>query len=970
MPASSKRSRAARRSPAPAPAPSSRPVPGAILLLAAFLSLLALATYSWRDISFLASGPDAVNDPLHNAIGPVGAYFAFGVFMTLGVAGYLLPLLFLVWGILLFSPRRAATASRVLWSAAILAALAVLFDMNGAFWNRITSSSLAFDGSGRASFLSALNLESFAGGLAGHFLGASFLTRYLGAVGAGLLATGIVVVGLFMVLRLHPTALAEWWRDLRDRLSASQAARATERERIAEAEARGAEKARAAAERDRRAAAKAAAREERRRIAGEKAAARAAAKEARAAAKAAAAERREREEAEKQARREAFLARIAEEQAREKAEARKREEEAREAAKRRAEAEAPAEEPVPAPAAAAQPAPAPAKPAARKPRAAVRSGGDADAAAVAAEAPAEREATKWVLPPMSLLQPIPESAGRSAGADSVQENIDIIQRTLAEFNIDAQITHVEQGPSVTRYELLPAAGLRLNIFHSLAPNLTLALKAQNIRILTPVPGKGVVGFEVPNPSPRPVVLRELTESVAWTTSHDALPLAVGVDVGGKVLVMDLAKLPHLLIAGATGMGKTVCMNSLLAGLLLTRTPDELRLILVDPKIVEFADYNGLPHLLFPVITDDKRVVAALHWATREMHARFQLFATLTARDIKVFNAKAREMRAAAEARLAAAKEAAEKAKAEMEADPEKASDTSAAEELEEATKALAKAPKPIPYIVIIIDELADLMIQNGKEIEPQIQRLTQLARATGIHMILATQRPSVNVITGTIKANVPGRIAFRVAQQNDSRVVLDQTGADKLVGKGDMLVVAGGSRLVRAQGAWTKDEEIAAIAAQWKSQSGPAPYIATAKLVGGGKELPEEGGGEEGDGGEETLETDEGTGFTPAPAAKPAKPASAAGGFGGLDELDEIANESEGGGDGEDDELVRKALGVIRTTQRASTSSIQRRLRIGYTRAARVMDLLEEKGYIGPSRGAEPREILFDLNSPGPGSDE
>jgi S-DNA-T family DNA segregation ATPase FtsK/SpoIIIE len=962
MPASSRHSRSPRRVPSPAAAPSSRPVAGAIVLIAAFLALLALATYSWRDISFLAAGPDAVNDPLHNAIGPVGAYFAFAVFMLLGVVGYLLPLLLLVWGVLLAAPRSARIASRVLWGAAILLALAVLFDMNDGFWSHLTSSALALDGDGRASFLSARNLESFAGGFAGFFIGASFLTRYLGAVGSGLLATGVIVVGLFMVLRLHPTALAEWWRDLRARLSASQAARATERERIAEAEARGAEKARAAAERDRRAAAKAAAKEEKRRIAEEKAAARAAAKEAREAAKAAAAERREREEAEKQARREALLARIAEEHAKEKAAAREREKIAREAAGRREAAQAPA---------AAEPAPvaqsAPAKPA-KKPRAAVRA--DEPAAAAAAEAPAEKEATQWVLPPMTLLQPIPESAGRSAGADAVQENIDIIQRTLAEFNIDAQITHVEQGPTVTRYELLPAAGLRLNVFHSLAPNLTLALKAQNIRVLTPVPGKGVVGIEVPNATPRPVVLRELTESVAWTTSHDALPLAVGVDVGGKVLVMDLAKLPHLLIAGATGMGKTVCMNSLLAGLLLTRTPDELRLILVDPKIVEFADYNGLPHLLFPVITDDKRVVAALHWATREMHARFQLFSRLTARDIKVYNAKAREVRAAAEARLAAAKEAAEKAKAEMEADPEKADDTSAAEELEEATRELAKAPKPIPYIVIIIDELADLMIQNGKEIEPQIQRLTQLARATGIHMILATQRPTVNVITGTIKANVPGRIAFRVAQQNDSRVVLDQVGADKLVGKGDMLAIAGGSRVVRAQGAWTKDEEIAAIAAQWKTQ-GPCPYIATAKIVGSEKAVPEETGGGDEDGEEVTLETDEGTDFAPAaPAAKPAKAAAPAAAMGGLDELDEIANESEGGGDGEDDELIKKALGVIRATQRASTSSIQRRLRIGYTRAARVMDLLEEKGYIGPSRGAEPREILFDLNSPGPGSDE
>jgi len=489
---------------------------------------------------------------------------------------------------------------------------------------------------------------------------------------------------------------------------------------------------------------------------------------------------------------------------------------------------------------------------------------------------------------MSLLQPIPEGAGHRAGPEELERTIQTIRGTLAEFGIEAEVTHVEQGPVVTRYELLPAAGVKVERIGSLSANLTLALKADSVRVQAPIPGKGVVGIEVPNRQPAPVVLRQLMESSTWATSKASLPLALGQDVGGHVLMADLASLPHLLIAGATGQGKTVCMNSILAGLLMTRTPDELRLILIDPKIVEFSGYNGLPHLLVPVITEPKKVITGLRIAIQEMERRFKLFHRAKVRDIRGFNGRPKAEQAALfEANGAEA---------------DGGGDGDGAEAL----------PDRLPYWVIIIDELADLMLMAQQEIEPQIQKLTQLARATGIHMIIATQRPTVDIITGTIKSNIPGRVAFKVAQKNDSRVVLDQEGADKLVGKGDMLVLTGANKLTRAQGAWTKDEEIQLIAEHWKQQDQPQfdeRFLGKAGKA-GGVELPD---------------------------------------------LPE-----------EDEELLQQAIEVIRQTRRASTSSIQRRLRIGYTRAARLIDILEEKGMVGPPRGAEPREILFSLDESGP----
>jgi S-DNA-T family DNA segregation ATPase FtsK/SpoIIIE len=483
----------------------------------------------------------------------------------------------------------------------------------------------------------------------------------------------------------------------------------------------------------------------------------------------------------------------------------------------------------------------------------------------------------YVLPPMSLLDELPASLAKGSQNDT-DAIAQILVDTLNEFGISTQITNVKQGPVVTRYELLPAAGIRVERIAGLANNLALALKATSLRVQAPVPGKGVVGIEVPNDIAKMVVLREILESDEWRSGTARLPMALGKDVGGKDIVGDLAKMPHILIAGATGAGKSVCINSILTGLLMSKTPDEMRLILVDPKIVEFTIFSNIPHLVVPVITDPKKVALSLRWATTEMEKRYKLFAKAKVRNIESFNNRVITEQG------------------ELFGD-----------EAQQPAQPKDDLPTSVPYIVIVIDELADLMLSAGAEIENSIARLAQLSRAVGIHMILATQRPSVNVITGTIKANFPARIAFQVAQKVDSRTILDQSGADQLIGRGDMLYLPpGSSKLIRSQGAMVTDDEINRIAEHVKAQAAPAFEVEI----------------------QQKLEA----------------PASSS--------MD----------NGDDDEIVTQAVEIIRETHRCSTSSLQRRLRIGYTRAARVVDILEERGLVGPPRGSEPREILIDLD--------
>jgi S-DNA-T family DNA segregation ATPase FtsK/SpoIIIE len=410
-----------------------------------------------------------------------------------------------------------------------------------------------------------------------------------------------------------------------------------------------------------------------------------------------------------------------------------------------------------------------------------------------------------------------------------------------------------------------------------------------------------MGIEVPNRKARVVAIREVAEGAVWQRAceHAALPLLLGKDVAGDDLVVDLARMPHLLIAGATGSGKSACINSILAGLLMARKPEEMKLLLVDPKMVEFMPYAELPHLVVPVITEPKKVGVSLQWAISEMNRRLKLFSRVGVRNIADFNVRDRAVQATF---------------------------------LDGEEVSPEPVPERLPYIVIVIDEMADLMLVAQAEIENRIARLAQKSRAAGIHMILATQRPSVNVITGTIKANFPGRIAFQVAQKVDSRTILDASGADALIGRGDMLFLnPQGSSLVRAQGSWVADAEVQKLVAFLKAQGKPV-YEATIK---------------------DRLDK--------VAASEPG------------DEFDEDGGDGEGGeagADGADEQLIKQALVIIRETRRATTSSLQRRLRIGYNRAARLMDELEQRGYIGPANGNDPREILVDLEGEMPDSED
>lgn len=487
----------------------------------------------------------------------------------------------------------------------------------------------------------------------------------------------------------------------------------------------------------------------------------------------------------------------------------------------------------------------------------------------------------YVLPPVALLDPLPSAHGKRGGEDSAA-TADRLVQTLEEFGISAEVTSIKQGPVVTRYEVLPARGVRVERIAALANNLALSLKAHSLRVQAPVPGKGVVGIEVPNDTANVVVMREVIESEEWNKGNLRLPLVLGKDVGGRNVIADLAKMPHLLVAGATGSGKSVCINAMLSGLFMSKTPDELRLILVDPKIVEFSIYNDLPHLVVPVITDPKKVALSLRWAITEMENRYKMFAKAKVRNIEGFNHRT------------------------VVSQGELFGEETLPPVADQAKEDL---PTSVPYIVIVIDELADLMLAAGAEIENSIARLAQLSRAVGIHMIIATQRPSVNVITGTIKANFPARIAFQVAQKVDSRTILDQSGADKLLGSGDMLYLPPAtSKLVRAQGAMITDLEVDRIIEHMKAQAEPSFEMEI------------------------------------------------------QNKLEKASTASESLDDGADDTLIEQAVAIIRETHRASTSSLQRRMRIGYTRAARIIDILEERGIVGPPRGAEPREILIDLD--------
>jgi len=498
------------------------------------------------------------------------------------------------------------------------------------------------------------------------------------------------------------------------------------------------------------------------------------------------------------------------------------------------------------------------------------------------ESPASAEASarqgksikgNYVLPPLDLLNK--NEAAPTSG--NIKENSMIIKNTLENFGIPVEMAEVNIGPTVTQYAFKPAEGVKLSKITTLNQNLALALAAHPIRIEAPIPGKSLVGIEVPNKVRSIVTLRNLITQTAYQNPASPLTVALGRNVSGSAVFTDITDGPHVLVAGATGTGKTIFLNTLVLSLLYKCTPDQLRLIMVDPKRVEFQHYNDIPHLLCPVIYDATKTINALQWLAHEMERRFEVFSEVPARNIASYN----------------------------------------------SNKSIIASGLQMPYIVFVVDELADLMAAKGREIEAGVVRLAQMARATGIHLVLATQRPSVEVITGLIKANVPTRVTFQVSSQVDSRTVIDTSGAEKLIGAGDMLFLSAKSaKITRIQGPYISEKEVQKVAGfiieQGKKLGDPAAALSQSL--------------------EESLEKTEASAATNGGAEF----------FGGADE----------------DPLFEEVKKIVIETKKASASFLQRRLRIGYSRAARLIDILEERGIVGPADGAKPREVYGDTGAP------
>lgn len=462
----------------------------------------------------------------------------------------------------------------------------------------------------------------------------------------------------------------------------------------------------------------------------------------------------------------------------------------------------------------------------------------------------------FVLPPLTLLQEAPAATSRRAPSE-LTDNVSIIEQTLEQFNIGANVVEVASGPSVTRYEIQLAPGIKVSKIVSLADNLAMSLAAIDVRVEAPIPGKSAIGVEVPNAAPMMVSLRECLDTEEFRNAPSMLTVALGKDVSGQFRYADLCKMPHLLIGGSTNSGKSVCLNALIASLVYRGTPRDVRLLMIDPKRVELSLWDGIPHLMHPVVKDVKQAAGVFRSALKEMDRRYDLFAALGTRNLDGYNQRVPET-------------------------------------------------EKLPYLVLIVDELADLMMQQGPEIETSICRLAQLARATGIHLVIATQRPSVDIITGTIKANIASRIAFAVASQVDSRTILDMTGADRLIGRGDMLFMPiDAAKPMRIQGCYLSESETNTIVDYLKEQEQPT-FTFTVSESGA---------------------------------------SSASGGVGGVD-------------DDVDDQFFEQAVRLVVNNGQASTSMLQRRFRIGYTRAARIVEMMEEKGIVGPLNGAKPRELL------------
>ncbi|MGN0677574.1 MAG: DNA translocase FtsK [Ruminococcus sp.] len=479
----------------------------------------------------------------------------------------------------------------------------------------------------------------------------------------------------------------------------------------------------------------------------------------------------------------------------------------------------------------------------------------------------EEETKSYTIPPLDLLTVVDSSVNAESAENEMREKAEIIVNTLESFGVAVRISDIYRGPSITRYEIQPGAGIKVSRIKSLEDDISLYLASQGVRIEAPVPGKACIGIEVPNTTKDTVSIREILSSKEFRNSNSKLTFAVGKDIAGNIILGDIAKMPHVIIAGTTGSGKSVCTRSIIMSILYNSTPDEVRIILIDPKIVEFKAFEGIPQLLIPVVTDPKKSAGALNWAVNEMIRRYKLFADNGANDLKSFN------------------------------------------DIAENDEILQK----IPQIVIFIDELADLMLVAGKEVEDYICRLAQMGRASGIHLVIATQRPTTDVITGLIKANIPSRIALSVKSQIDSRTIIDMAGADKLLGNGDMLYYPiGASKPVRVQGCFASSKDIEKTVEFVKSQLSEEYDNSIIKAV---------------------------DDFVPA-----------------VKEKDSFDNSQ---GNATDEDIIEQAIAVAVENGQLSTSMLQRKLKLGYARAARIMDELEEMGVIGASEGAKPRKVLM-----------
>ena len=474
----------------------------------------------------------------------------------------------------------------------------------------------------------------------------------------------------------------------------------------------------------------------------------------------------------------------------------------------------------------------------------------------------ETDYIDYTFPPIDLLDKAKEPSGGQDRPEDLRTQAKKLVETLQSFGVEAKVLEVSKGPSVTRFELQPSAGVKVSKIVNLADDIALNLAAFGVRIEAPIPGKAAVGIEIPNKSTSMVALRDVIDSDEFKNFNSKTAFAMGKDISGQPIVSDISKMPHMLIAGATGSGKSVCINSLITSILYKADPNEVKLILIDPKVVELSVYNGIPHLLIPVVTDPRRAAGALNWAVQEMVKRYSMFATANVRDIKGYN-----------------------------------------------EYAALSGDRQLEQIIIVIDELADLMMVSPHEVEDSICRLAQMARAAGMHLVIATQRPSVDVITGLIKANVPSRIAFSVSSQIDSRTILDMGGAEKLLGKGDMLFLPmGASKPTRLQGAFVSDKEIE-------------------KIV-------------------EFVKTDFSAHYNE-------------------DVIEHIENgvdERAGGDDSDADDLLPQAMEIVVELGQASASLLQRKLKVGYSRAGRLIDQLEERGVIGPHEGSKPRKVIMSRN--------